>query len=249
MNYIALTGSDMHALATAAEILLEQLVAAGIAAAVLLYVNDVEQAVAIRATLRAGNVGELWRRIRFASPGARPAGRRAPGAGRWPLRQCRIARLRAATANAAGPRFFPSSPGELAMREYRPPAGSTAEAVVAYLKKNGGTLDGEQIAKKFGGVARNVSTCLRKAVEADLLVAEREGQRYVWSLPANQPTAEADDEPLEIANYNDGDVVVLGGTQNENGSVTYSRKQVEQFIDHLTRPHVVLPAPKESANV
>jgi hypothetical protein len=61
MNYIALTGSDMHALAAAAEILLEQLVAAGIAAAVLLYVNDVEQAVAIRATLRAGNVGELWR--------------------------------------------------------------------------------------------------------------------------------------------------------------------------------------------
>jgi hypothetical protein len=61
VNYIALTGSDMHAMAAAAEILLEQLVAAGIACAVLLYVNDLEQAAAIRATLRAGDVGELWR--------------------------------------------------------------------------------------------------------------------------------------------------------------------------------------------
>jgi hypothetical protein len=135
------------------------------------------------------------------------------------------------------------------MREYRPPAGSTAEAVVDHLQKHGGTLDGEQIAKKFGGIARNVSTCLRKAVEAGILVADREGQRYVWSLPTSQPDAQEDDERLEIANYNDGDVVVIGGTENKDGSVTYTRKQVEQFIAHVTTPHIVLPAAREQANV
>jgi hypothetical protein len=138
------------------------------------------------------------------------------------------------------------------MREYRPPAGSTAEAVVAHLQKHGGALDGEQIAKKFGGVARNVSTCLRKAVEAGVLVAAREGQRYAWSLPSSDPKATAQEQeetPLQIANYNDGDVVVTGGTENKDGSVTYTRKQVEQFIEHVTTPHIVLPTTREPANV
>jgi hypothetical protein len=61
VNYIALTGCDMPAMAATAEILLEQRVDDGVAAAVLLYVNDLEQARAIRSTLRAGDVGELWR--------------------------------------------------------------------------------------------------------------------------------------------------------------------------------------------
>jgi hypothetical protein len=138
------------------------------------------------------------------------------------------------------------------MREYRPPSGSTAQSVIAHLEKHGGTLDGEQIAKKFGGEARNVSTCLRKAVEAGLLSAERAGQRFVWSLPTKQPQAAAEvatAPPLLIANYNDGDVVVSGHTENKDGSVTYTRSQVEQFIAHVTRPHIVLPAPQETANV
>jgi hypothetical protein len=61
MNYIALTGSDMHAMATASEILLELVTARGIPAAILLHVNDVRTANCIYFALQPGEVGELWR--------------------------------------------------------------------------------------------------------------------------------------------------------------------------------------------
>lgn len=61
MNYIALTGCDMHLMAQAAEILLERVSADDIPVAILLHVNELDQARAIRSGLRAGEVGALWR--------------------------------------------------------------------------------------------------------------------------------------------------------------------------------------------
>jgi hypothetical protein len=61
MNYIALTGSDMPAMAQAAETLLELVTRECVPAAILLYVNDAATAATLKQAMRPGEVAELWR--------------------------------------------------------------------------------------------------------------------------------------------------------------------------------------------
>lgn len=38
-------------------------------------------------------------------------------------------------------------------------------------------------------------------------------------------------------------MTVAGGVNNEDGSVTYTREQLEQLLQHVTTPHIVHRAP------
>jgi hypothetical protein len=123
---------------------------------------------------------------------------------------------------------------------YVPREGTVPASVIAYLTEHGGTLTGRQITDKFGA-GKSSATLLRKAVLAGLLVSTKDGRQAVYSLP--DAAEEVDpDAPLRIATHSDGDVSVAGGQPCEDGSVMYSRTQIEQLIRGVTTPHIVLSA-------
>jgi transposase-like protein len=128
----------------------------------------------------------------------------------------------------------------------RPAPHTIAAKVIAHLEEKGGRLNREQIAKKFEvAKPQNVPVALRQWIEAGLLATEREGKTTWYSLgvPTVEETEAAKSEPLTIGKWNDGDVTVRGGMQQEDGSVLYSRTQVQQLLADLTQPHLILPAP------
>lgn len=61
MNYIALTGSDMHAMAQAAEILLELVTVQQLQVAIALYVNNLSTATVVKERAGPHGIGQLWR--------------------------------------------------------------------------------------------------------------------------------------------------------------------------------------------
>ena len=61
MNYIALTGRDMPAMARAAEVLLELVTEQQLPVAVALYVNNVQMALALKLRAAPLGIGQLWR--------------------------------------------------------------------------------------------------------------------------------------------------------------------------------------------
>lgn len=129
-------------------------------------------------------------------------------------------------------------------RDYTPPKGSTAEKVIAHLTAHGGTLDTNDVADRFGVKRVSVSALLRPAVNAEppllAMVRGGGGRPSVYSLP--EPAEEHDPEAeLDIVCYADGDTVVAGMQVNENESVTFSRKQLQQLVRQVTEPHITLP--------
>jgi hypothetical protein len=79
---------------------------------------------------------------------------------------------------------------------------------------------------------------MRKPVDAGIVVAEKRGNAFVFSLPAPpQPT----DGKLTIGSWSDGDIVVQGGTPNEDGSVTYTREQLLQLVRFVMTPCIGVP--------
>lgn len=125
--------------------------------------------------------------------------------------------------------------------DYTPPKGSTAEKVIAHLTEHGGTLDTNQVAELFDVQRVSVSALLRPSLntEPPLLAMVRGGggRPSVYSLP--EPAEERDpDAPLDILCYTDGDTVVRGMQVNEDDSVTFSRKQLEQLVRQVTQPHI-----------
>lgn len=147
-------------------------------------------------------------------------------------------------------------------RTYSPPNGSTAAKVIAHLEKHGGSLERDRIAKLCGIKPVGVSSNLRSAVNAGLLEVERTAHGFSYSLAAaGAPAKDEQPSKLLIGCYSDGDVVVKGGTLNVDDSVTYTREQLQQLLEHCTRPHVLpfvaltpthmseamLPAPAGSA--
>jgi hypothetical protein len=129
---------------------------------------------------------------------------------------------------------------------YVPRAGTTAHKIIEFLKKQpaGASFTGPEFEAKLK--VKHASQQLRKALEADIVVAEKRGNAFAYSLPAPpQPT----DGKLTIGSWSDGDVIVQGGTPNEDGSVTYTRDQVLQLIRFVTAPHVGMPVHSELAPV
>lgn len=61
MNYIALTGRDMPAMARAAEVLLDMVTEQQLAVAVALYVSDVQMALTLKLRAAPYGIGQLWR--------------------------------------------------------------------------------------------------------------------------------------------------------------------------------------------
>jgi hypothetical protein len=124
---------------------------------------------------------------------------------------------------------------------YTPRTGTLAARLIAHLTEAGvSTMSSAEIGQQFD-VASGVSTMLSKAVDAGLLIAEKgAGGRMEYSLP--EPPPEPGGE-LQIALYHDGDVGVKGGVEGEDGSVLYTKAQIEQLLRRVTAPHIVLAAP------
>lgn len=125
-------------------------------------------------------------------------------------------------------------------KQYTPRVGTLPFNVIAHLTEHGGTLSTGEIVDRFSAKATGVATQLRPSIKAGLLSVERTGpnRESTYSLAEPGTPQQGADEPLTIANWSDGDVVVGGGQLNENDTVTYTRKQIEQLVLHVTRPHV-----------
>ena len=127
-------------------------------------------------------------------------------------------------------------------RAYKPRAGSKITQVLAFLEANPQrTLSKTDIVDMFGANPTNVATLMRPAVAAGALEAEKVSGAFVYRLPQPAEPAPAGDGQLQIANWNDGDVVVKGHTENQGGSVTFSHAQLRQLVEHVTTPHLALP--------
>lgn len=125
---------------------------------------------------------------------------------------------------------------------YVPRAGTTAHKILEFLRKQGqgAQFTTQELAAKLK--VKHVAAALRKAVEAEALAVEKQGNAYLYSLPAPpQPT----DGKLQIGVFSDGDIVVSGGTPNEDGSVTYTREQLLQLIAFVTHPAIGTPVATE----
>lgn len=123
---------------------------------------------------------------------------------------------------------------------YKPRAGTTAATILEFFEKQpaGAEFTGHELEAKLK--VKCAAMALRKAVEAGVVVTSKRSNAYVFSLVAPpQPS----DGKLTIGNYSDGDVVVQGVQVNEDESVTFTRDQLQQLLQHVTTPHIVgLPA-------
>jgi hypothetical protein len=122
---------------------------------------------------------------------------------------------------------------------YTPREGSIAKQVIDALESGdvGSSITAAQVAADYGCTATSVSTALKPAVDAGLLVATKEGRCTHWSLP--EP-GEPGDGRLQIANHSDGDVTVKGHGENTDGSITFTGAQIRQLLEHVTTPHIAL---------
>jgi predicted transcriptional regulator len=125
---------------------------------------------------------------------------------------------------------------------YAPREGSVAAKVIAFLAANPQRkLTKENIADKFGCASVSVSTLMRPLIDAGMVATEKTGNAYVYSHPEPTEPEQPGDGKLQIASWSDGDVLVKGHTENQNGSITLSRDQLQQLIAHVTTPHIALP--------
>ncbi len=135
--------------------------------------------------------------------------------------------------------------GTAAPAPYQPRPGSVLTKVLDYLAANPqATLTKEDIAAAYGCASVSVAALLRPAIKAGLITVRREGLASIYGLGAGTaPTAEPEPAgPLQIATWNDGDVLVKGHIENVDGTITFSRAQIQQLITHVTTPHIALPA-------
>jgi hypothetical protein len=123
---------------------------------------------------------------------------------------------------------------------YTPREGTTAHTIIEWLRKQpaGTAMSGAELDEKLK--VNFSSASLKPAIEAGVIDAVKQGRGYVFSLAAPpQPS----DGKLTIGSWSDGDVTVEGGTPNEDGSVTYTRQQLQQLVLHVTTPHLASLAP------
>lgn len=120
---------------------------------------------------------------------------------------------------------------------YIPREGGVAHRCIEHMKTGdpGQAFRSAELADAVGAARTGISTQLRKALDAGLVVITGAGSRTAYSLPAEP---EPGDGTLVIATYSDGDVSVLGGMLAEDGSIMYTREQVTQLVQQMTRPHV-----------
>lgn len=121
--------------------------------------------------------------------------------------------------------------------EYSPREGTKAHLALEYFQANpGARLTTGEVAAELDIAPAGLSTQLLPLVDNGLLGADKNGRGYIYFLPKPSP---ANDGKLQIASWADGDVSVEGGTATESG-VLYTREQIQQLVDHVTRPHTDL---------
>lgn len=102
--------------------------------------------------------------------------------------------------------------------------GLAAKAIAHLQSLEAGTrMSSEDLAAAIGYAGPSFAQIMNAARNGGDIVAEREGKGLVWSLP--EP--EDDSEPaFNAALWADGDLVVYGAQQNEDGSITLNREQL-----------------------
>jgi hypothetical protein len=130
---------------------------------------------------------------------------------------------------------------------YTPPRNSTAEKVLAHLATHPDPLTAHEIANLCGCKNTSVGKNLQAAIDAGALVREKAGRLgMVYALPGEPGETPPRDGKLTIACWSDGDIAVRGGVVCADDSVTYTREQVQQLINHVTKPHIAPATPAAS---
>jgi len=77
----------------------------------------------------------------------------------------------------------------------------------------------------------SLSTLIRPAVRAGLIWRTGRGNAVVYSVPrqTDEPAADEEPPPFNLALWLDGDLTICGVTANDNGTVVLTRDQVEQL--------------------
>lgn len=122
---------------------------------------------------------------------------------------------------------------------YTPRAGTTAEKIMEFLATQpaDAAFTAQELEAKLK--IKHAAMCLHKAIEAGTVTATKRGRVNLFSLAAPpQPS----DGKLTIGNWSDGDVTVCGVQINEDDSVTFTRDQILQLLQHVTLPHVATSA-------
>lgn len=127
--------------------------------------------------------------------------------------------------------------------EYVPRGGSLAALVLAHLQtvEPGTRLTRREISEQFGVLETNITTCLREAVNFNVIAYSNAGRQRVYHLPEEVESVEG---PLDIVSDHDG-CLQFGGATVQNERVYLSRRQLRQLVTFATTPLVLLPDPQE----
>lgn len=121
---------------------------------------------------------------------------------------------------------------------YTPREGTIPAKVIEHLQAQpeGTVITTAEITELFG-TSTGVTTNMHKAVEAGLVLAQKVGRNTGYSLPPAPPEPGG---PLVITAWTDGDVVVTGAQVSDDGTIVFTRSQIEQLVRQVTQPHVRL---------
>lgn len=149
---------------------------------------------------------------------------------------------------------------------YKPRAGSLADRVINHLKTTGGEISSIDLSKRFKTATNNTNALLKDALSSGTLVKRKDETGHVWyglgaaqwlqeppplldairnrkasaAAPAGAPAPADDTDPLTMARWSDGDLVITGHATTEEGAVVLTREQVKQLLLFVL-PHYDLP--------
>jgi hypothetical protein len=121
---------------------------------------------------------------------------------------------------------------------FAPRAGTAGARVLALLEANPGVgYRARDLCTACDVPKTSLNSATRPLVQHGLITCEGKGTATVYTLAG--PALPADG-PLQMAAYSDGDVSVAGGQHATDGSVLYTRAQLQQLVDFIARPHVTV---------
>jgi hypothetical protein len=125
-----------------------------------------------------------------------------------------------------------------AASDYTPREGTNAATILAFLRAHPGTYRSGDLREAAGVTKGNFTPAIRALVDAGLVTKAGLGVATEYTLDGVAPPQ--GDSALQIAAYNDGDVAVAGGRPTSDGGVMYTREQLQQLLEFVTRPHLPL---------
>jgi len=126
------------------------------------------------------------------------------------------------------------------MSDYAPREGSLGERLLQHLQNHPGRIfTPTELAEACDMSKGNISRQASPLVAAGLVESIGAGRATAYRL-AEAAVATEPGGALLIAAYSDGDVSVQGGQRNEDGSTTYTRGQMQQLLQFVTRAPVAM---------